>query len=77
VFDVLADRAFGLPKKPCELFLVEPQGLVLQPNIQLGLPVLTLVNQKLVHSHRLLMFMSPILLYPRMAVKLRDLLPLA
>jgi hypothetical protein len=59
------------------LLLIEPQGLVLQPNIQLGLPVLALVNQKLVHSHRLLMFMSPILLYPRMAVKLRDLLPLA
>jgi hypothetical protein len=77
VFDVLADRAFGLPEKPCELFLVEPQGLVLQSNVQLGLPVLTLVNQKLVHSHRLLMFMSPILLYSRMAVKLRAPLPLA
>jgi hypothetical protein len=74
---VLADRAFGLPKKPCELFLIEPQGLILQPDIQLGLPVLTLVNQKLVHSHRLLMFMSPILLYSRMAVRLRALLPLA
>jgi hypothetical protein len=74
---VLADSTFGLPKKPCELLLVEPQGLVLQPNVQLGLPVLTLVNQKLVHSHRLLMFMSPILLYSRIAVKLRALPPLA
>jgi hypothetical protein len=71
---MLADRFFALAVQFGQLLLAKPDRLALQPNVQLGLPILTLVNQKLVHSHRLLMFLAILLNY-RMAVKLRALPP--
>lgn len=50
MFDVLADGALGLAEKLGELLLAEPDGLVLQPHIQLGAAVFGLVEEKLVHD---------------------------
>ena len=71
---MLAYRLFALALQFGQLLLAKPDRLALQPNVQLALPILTLVNQKLVHSHRLLMFLAILLNY-RMAVKLRALPP--
>jgi hypothetical protein len=50
VFDVLADGALGLAEEVGELLLAQPNGLTVQPHVQLGAPVFALVNEELAHG---------------------------
>lgn len=44
VLDVLADRPLCLTEELCELLLAEPDGLILEANVELGSAVLALVD---------------------------------
>ena len=47
VFDVLADRSLGLAEQLCELFLIEPDGLIFEAHVELRAAILALVDEDL------------------------------